>query len=84
MTEITATLTIQEGSEGEIPFERTETYENLPYPDVGPNARYENVFCTETVQITFDIADGPEQTREYSGQKSRDLNISYNGSIEIY
>jgi len=80
----TATLTIEKTPDGEILFEKTETYEELPYPDVGPNERYENVFGTETVQITFDITDGPERTQKFSDQESSEVNITYyDDSIDI-
>jgi len=82
--DITATLTIEKTPDGEILFEKTETYEELPYPDVGPNERYENVFGTETVRITFDITDGPERTQKFSDQESSEVNITYyDDSIDI-
>jgi len=79
--EITATLTVENTSNGEMLFEQTETYEELTYPEDGPNERYKNVFGTESIRIIMEVTDGPERTREYSGRKHANINITYDGSL---
>ncbi len=82
-TDATATITVENASTGETLFDETDTFSELLYPEDGPNARYENVFGTETVKFTFDVRGGPEQRREFADREFTEIHVEYTGSIEF-
>jgi hypothetical protein len=83
-TDATATITVENSSSEEVLFEETDTFSELLYPEDGPNKRYENVFGTETVRITFDVHDGPEGQRDFSDREYSEIHIRYQGTIEFW
>jgi len=83
-TDATATIAVENSATGEVLFEETDTFSELLYPEDGPNKRYENVFGTEAVRITFDVHDGPTREQNSSDRKSSDIHITYRGSIEFH
>jgi len=77
----TATTTVENAATGEVLFEESDSFSELVYPEDGPNARYDDVFGTDTVRITFAVRDGPERRREFSGGEDGEIHITYDGSI---
>lgn len=81
--DIAATITVENSSTEEVLFEEAETFSELLYPEDGPNARYEDVFGTETVKVTFDVQNGPKSGQKFSDREASEIHITYDGSIEF-
>jgi hypothetical protein len=83
--DITADLVVERVSDGSVLFSETVAPSRLGTEASGPSERYEDVFGPETVRISFDVHDGPEQSQEFTLEETDSaVTIYYRpGSIEF-
>jgi hypothetical protein len=83
--DVTVDLVVERVSDGEVLLSETVTPRRLGTEEGGPSERYDDVFGTETVRISFDVHDGPDRSREFTlDETDSAVTIYYRpGSIEF-